>query len=156
MLGCTQFTNSMNDVAEFTQKMAHSRLVRSLLVGGVAVVVQTTIFEILGVLLHIVSASTAVLIGAEAGILTNFYLNNRFSFNDRKHDISLLSRLARFHLVVSGSVLLQWLLVHTTERQTDNYLIIHAAYATGITLGFVWNYTLYLLFVWRHSDESQN
>jgi putative flippase GtrA len=146
----------MKDVAEFTKKMAHSRLVRSMVVGGIAVVIQTVLFEILGVLLHIVSASTAVLIGAEAGILTNFYLNNRFSFNDRKHDISLLSRLARFHLVVSGSVLLQWILVHTTERQTDNYLIIHAAYAIGIALGFVWNYTLYFLFVWRHSDKNPN
>lgn len=135
--------------------MANSRLVHTMTVGAVAVVAQTIVFEILGIYLQLVSPSTAVVVGAEAGILTNFYLNNRFSFHDRQHDISLLSRLARFHLVVSGSIFLQWLFVFIAEHQTDSYLIIHGAYAAGIILGFVWNYTFYLLFVWKHTVPSE-
>lgn len=129
------------------------RLVRTLSVGVVAVIVQTTIFEILSTYLHVFSPSTAVLIGAEIAILTNFYLNNRFSFHDRQHSISLFSRLTRFHLVVSGSVILQWLFVFIAEHQTTNLVIIHIAYAVGIILGFFWNYTFYLLFVWRRRES---
>lgn len=130
------------------------RLIRTISVGGIAVVVQTTVFEILGVYFQLVAPSTAVLIGAEVAILTNFYLNNRFSFNDRHHDISLFSRLLRFHMVVSGSVFLQWLFVFVVEQQTSSYLIIHVAYVAGIVLGFAWNYTFYLLFVWKHANPE--
>ncbi len=136
--------------------MASSRLVRTLAVGVVAVVVQTIVFEILGIYLQIFSPSTAVVIGAETGILTNFYLNNRFSFYDRRHGISLFSRLLRFHIVVSGSVILQWLFVFIAEHRTNSTLLIHAAYATGILLGFVWNYSFYLLFVWRQERSHGN
>lgn len=135
--------------------MRHSRLVRTIAVGVIAVVVQTTVFEIFGIYLQLFSPSTAVLVGAEAGILTNFYLNNRFSFHDRQHDISLFSRLLRFHFVVSGSVFLQWLFIFIAEHQTNSYLIIHGAYAAGIILGFAWNYTFYLLFVWQHKEPQK-
>lgn len=144
----------MISVPLFWKKLADSRLVRALAVGVVAVIVQTLVFETIAIFFQLVSPSTAVIIGAETGILTNFYLNNRFSFHDRRHDISLLSRLVRFHLVVSGSVFLQWLFVFIAERQTENYLIIHGVYAAGIILGFAWNYTLYLLVVWRRNRQS--
>lgn len=133
----------------FFKTMANVRVVRSLSTGVVAVIVQTILFEILGIFLQIVSPSTAVVISAECALLTNFYLSNRFVFHDRRNDTSRLSRLARFHLVVSGSIFLQWLFVFVTEHQTSNLLFIHGAYATGIILGFAWNYTLYLLFVWQ-------
>lgn len=135
--------------------MRHSRLMRVIFIGGIGVVTQTLIFELLGVWLGLVQPSTAVVIGAETGVLTNFYLNNRFSFHDRQHSISLLSRLLRFHLVLSGSIFLQWLFVFIAERQTDSYLIIHGAYAAGIILGFIWNYTFYHLFVWKHTEPPE-
>lgn len=145
----------MHTVLQMYTKLADSRLVRALFVGVAALVVQTAVFEMLGVYLRLFPLSIAVLISAETGILTNFYLNNRFSFSDRQHEISLPSRLLRFHLVVSGSVFLQWLFVFLAERQTNNLLLIHGAYAAGIILGFAWNYTLYLLFVWRRPDSSE-
>ncbi len=145
----------MNSASTFLKSVVRLRIVRTIGVGFVALTVQTTIFEILGIYLNLFAPSTAVIIGAEAGILTNFYLNNRFSFNDRQHSLSLPARLLRFHLVVSGSVFLQWLFVFLTEQRTDSVLIIHVAYAAGIVLGFVWNYTFYLLFVWRHHAKPE-
>src|SRR3989344_5562890 len=140
------------DVRAWMRIFLYSRFLRVFIIGGIGVLVQTIVFEILGIYLQLFSPSTAVVIGAEAGILTNFYLNNRFSFHDRQNGISLLSRIARFHFVVSGSVLLQWLFVFIAEHQTTSYLIIHAAYAAGIILGFAWNYTFYLLFVWKSRE----
>lgn len=140
------------DIKTRMRAFLYSRFLRVITIGGVGFVVQTIVFEILGIYLRIFSPSTAVVIGAETGILTNFYLNNRFSFSDRQHDISRLSRLMRFHIVVSGSVALQWLFVFITEHQTSNLLLIHIAYAAGVILGFAWNYTFYHLFVWRHRE----
>ena len=132
-----------------------SRPLRVAMMGAVGVVVQTIGFETLGIWLHLVRPSTAVLIGAEMGVVTSFFLNNHYSFSDRPHG-SLLSRLLRFHLVVSGSLFIQWVSVYTTELWTSSWLILHAAYVTGILLGFISNYTGYRLWVWRHHDEPQN
>ena len=142
------------DVRAWMRIFLYSRFLRVFIIGGVGVLVQTIVFEILGIYLQLFSPSTAVVIGAEAGILTNFYLNNYFSFRHRQHHISILSRLARFHLVVSGSVFLQWLFVFVVEHQTSSVLVIHIAYAIGIALGFIWNYTFYHLFVWRQPTSS--
>lgn len=142
------------DIRVRAHDFLRSRFVRVFIIGGVGVLVQTIVFEIIGIYLRLVPPSTAVLIGAEVAILTNFYLNNRFSFHDRRHDVSFISRLMRFHLVVSGSIILQWLFVFIAEHQTNDLLILHAAYAAGIILGFAWNYTFYHLFVWRNTPPA--
>ncbi|MES2203246.1 MAG: GtrA family protein [Patescibacteria group bacterium] len=133
-------------------RLYHSRLVRTLFVGAIAVVVQTSIFEAAAVWLGLVSPSTAVLLGGECGILTNFFINNRISFADRRAEGVLLNRLLRFHLVVAGSVFIQWLFVFGAEHWSSSLLVLHAAYAAGIVIGFVWNYTWYTLWVWRHHE----
>jgi putative flippase GtrA len=134
----------------FYHSLRQSRLVQSFLVGCIALIVQTSLFEVLAVLLRVCSPSTAVLLGAEGGVLTNYYINNAYTFSDRQHQISRLSRIVRFHLVVSGSVFIQWLLVYLVEKSTSSLLLIHVAYFTGLGIGFVWNYTLYKLVVWQH------
>jgi len=143
------------DIRTGIERFVRSRFLRVFVIGGIGVAVQTVVFELLGIFLHLVSPSTAAVLGAEVGVLTNFYLNNRFSFRDRRHDIPLHVRLLRFHLVVSGSIVLQWLFVFLAERHTSSYLVIHGAYAAGIILGFLWNYTFYLLFVWRHRKPPE-
>ena len=139
---------------ELALRFYHSRIARTLAVGFAAVIVQTTVFEILGGYLHIVSFSTATLIGAECGVLTNFFLNNRISFHDRKAEGVTLRRLGRFHLIVAGSIAIQWLFVFTAESTGQNILMVHVAYASGIVLGFIWNYNWYRLWVWRHHSPS--
>lgn len=138
----------------FFHALLNARLVRSLAAGTIGVATQTILFEILGIFLKVFSPSTAVVISAECGLLVNFYLSNRFAFYDRRHAISNLSRLLRFHLVVSGSIFLQWLFIFVAEHKTDSIWLIHVAYITGLILGFIWNYSLYLFFVWKHPTES--
>lgn len=133
-------------------KTSEVRLARALTVGVIAVSVQTVVFEVIGVILELTSVSTATVIGAEFGILTNFYLNNRFSFGDRVTG-RLIARITKFHMVVSGSVFIQWFSLFVAERMTTNLLLLHAVYATSIVVGFVWNYTWYKVWVWKHPTE---
>lgn len=141
----------MEKLFTFASSIVRSRLFRVAFFGGLGVVVQTIIFETLGIWLGILRPSLATLLGAEFGVITNFILNNRFSFNDRSH-APLLTRLLRFHLVVSGSLFIQWLCVFTTESFTSHPWALNGAYAAGILIGFVSNYTGYRLWVWKHHE----
>lgn len=129
----------------------YKRLSKVLMAGVIGLFAQTLVFEVSFQILHLMSASNAVVLGAEAGILTNFYVNNRYSFADRRTKDSVFSRLIRFHVVVSGSVLIQWSLVYVTEHLTNNVYLLHGAFLTGVVVGFLWNYTFYKLLVWRNS-----
>ena len=133
-------------------RASRSRIMRVAFFGGFGGIVQTIVFEIVGIWLGLLRPSLATLLGAEFGIITNFFLNNRFSFNDRTH-APLPMRLLRFHAVVSGSLFIQWLCVFTAESLTANTWVIHGAYAGGILLGFISNYTGYRLWVWKHHEE---
>ncbi len=115
---------------------------------------QTAIFEILAIWLGLVAPSVATVIGAEAGILLNFTLNNWFAFGDIATRHSVLMRLARFHLVVSGAVLIQFICVYLTENATTDIVLLHLAYGGSIILSFFWNYTWYRLWIWRYHASS--
>jgi len=128
------------------------RIFRVALMGVAAVIVQSIVFAIVGLWLALVRPSTAVLIGTEVGLLVNFYLNNRFSFNDRGH-APLLKRLARFHITVLGSFFFQWFFVFVAEKMTASTYILLAAYVAGALVGFVINYTGYRLWVWKHHES---
>lgn len=127
-------------------------MMRVAVISVAGILVQTAIFEVLGIWLKLVQPSTAVLVGAEIGILTNFFLNNRFAFSDRIQN-SLLVRLLRYHLVVSGSLIIQYVFVFIAEHLTTNLFIIHGAYFIGVLIGFLFNYTGYRLWVWEHHEE---
>jgi len=130
-------------------KRAHSsRFIRIAFFGGVGVIVQSIVFECLGPLAGILRPSLATVVGAEFGLITNFFLNNHFSFTDRTHS-SYLVRLFRFHLVVSGSIFIQWLCVFIAESLNANWWLLHVAYVTGILVGFISNYIWYHVWVWR-------
>ncbi len=137
-----------------THKHHVFRMTRVILVGSVGFVIQMSIFEIVGIRLQLVAPSTAALFGAEFAILTNFFLHSRYSFADMMPAAPLLPRLLRFHLVVSGSLLMQWGAVFIAERLTDDLLLIRLAYACGVGIGFLMNYTGYYLFVWRRKQSG--
>ncbi|MEK7101802.1 MAG: GtrA family protein [Patescibacteria group bacterium] len=131
-----------------------SRFLRVATIGIAGLLVQTLVFEILGFWLELVRPSTAVVMGAEFGIVTNFLLNNRFAFNNHSH-APFVVRFLRFHLVVLGSLFIQWLCVFIVEQLTTSTLALHGAYALGVIIGFISNYTGYRLWVWQQSGSVE-
>lgn len=124
-------------------------LSRVALAGLSGFVIQSVIFELLGIRLGLVQASTAALIGGEAGVLTCFVLNNHFNFNNRSAD-PLWRRLIIFHFVISGSLFVQWGLVSLAETFTEaSPTLLRGAFILGVAIGFCLNYVGYHLFVWR-------
>ncbi|MDO8521789.1 MAG: GtrA family protein [bacterium] len=125
------------------------RMGRVLMVGGVGFIIQTTIFELFGIWLGIVAPSTATLFGGEFAILSNFFLNNRFSFRDADDASPLYKRILKFHLVSGASLATQWTCVFIAEHISQSVLFLNGAFLVGVGIGFILNYTGYYFFVWR-------
>lgn len=124
-------------------------LMRVAAVGGIGFVLQTIVFELLGIQFHILEPNQAVLLGGEIAILSNFFLNERFNFKERIQG-SFLRRIAVFHLVVFVSIFIQWVLVTLAQTYArDNDMLIRGAYFSGIALGFITNYLGYSVVVWK-------
>jgi putative flippase GtrA len=144
----------MQRIQVWVREFFRSRIFRVGIIGVTGLGIQTTVFEILGIILKVVSPSTAVIIGGEVSIVCIFFLNQRFSFKDRAESGGVLVRLFKFHTVIAGSLFLQWFLTFTAERLTTDVFIIHAAYLLGVGLGFLTNYLGYIFFVWRKPKET--
>lgn len=129
------------------------RLLRVVAIGGIGFLLQTAVFELLGIEWAVVSASTAAVIGGEAAILSNFFLNERFSFRDRiRQAAPLPTRLLRFHIVSSGSIFIQWVVISIAEQATSDANLLRLAFVAGVGLGFLINYAGYYFYVWRRSS----
>jgi dolichol-phosphate mannosyltransferase len=131
------------------QNLHQWRLVRVVAVGGAGMVIQTIFFEVFGIWSRILAPSTAAVIGAGIAILSNFFLNERYSFHDSIGSSSRYRRLIKFCLVSSGSIIIQWSCVFIAERFTESVIALNAVYLLSIALGFLVNYTGYYFFVWR-------
>ena len=128
------------------------------IVGGIGFLIQSTLFQALGFTLQVTRPSTAVLIGGQAALLSNFLLNGWFSFGDRSHATApLYKRLLRFHVVALSSIVLQWLLVRAAELVVGyNPTILWTAYVLGVGVGFVFTYSGYHLWVWRKESLKEH
>ena len=130
------------------------RIGRVMSVGAVGFIIQTALFEILGIRLAFVAASTAAIIGGECAILSNFFLNNRFSFREAAEvPVPLWRRLVRFHMVSSGSLIMQWVSVFLAESVTQEHMFLRLAYVCGVGVGFLINYSGYYFYVWRKHES---
>ena len=89
------------------------------------------------------------IIAIEASIISNFILNDHFTFSDRRTGKtgSFLKRLLKFNLTCAAGALIQYgILLLLTEVFGLNYLLSNLI---GIVIAFVWNYVLSLIWTWK-------
>lgn len=139
------------------QTLKQWRFLRVIAVGGFGFLVQASLFEIVGIRLHLLPPSTVVLLAGEAAVFTNFFLHQIFSFPDRqKHKASLLNRFTRFQILSASSVIIQWILVHATEVIVgDRALYLEIAYVAGVGLGLVVIYLGSYFWVWSTPEHHR-
>ena len=137
-------------ISQHYEKHGHHilRMGKVVLVGSVCLIVQGSIFELLGIRDHLISPSTAILLGAEAAILVNFFLNERFTFRHTHHH-PLWQRLLRFHLLLSFSITLQWASVFVVQHFTKEAVLLRLAFLCSVGIGFIFNYLGYYYLVWK-------
>jgi len=131
-----------NAFTVLTERAKLARAARFCVVGGTGTAINTAVLYLLsrglGLPLPVSSA-----IAVELAILSNYMLNDRFTFGARRPS---LRRLAKFNLTSLGglgvNVVIVWLL-------TRHGVYFIAANFVGIAVAVVVNYTFSVAWVWR-------
>jgi dolichol-phosphate mannosyltransferase len=125
-----------------------TRLIKFVAVGVSGIIVNQGILWLLtefGGLPYYISSLFAI----EASIISNFTVNDYFTFSDRRtgKTKSFFSRLLKFNITcVAGAAIQYGILVLLTSVVGINYLISNLI---GIIVAFIWNYSLSLVWTWK-------
>ncbi len=128
------------------------RLIKVIIVGGIGAIIQFSIFNLLRLSLKPEFANT---IAVEIAIISNFVINNMWTFKDRKIKAEqgigkLIAKFGQFNLVSLGSILIQFIVVRTGVTFFGrSFIIENLLVAVGILIGLIWNYFMYVNFVWK-------
>src|SRR5215469_11137036 len=134
------------------------RFATFLIVGGIAALVNLTVFAIGLRLLTALSPNMnaylqnllAYLAAAEVSILANFVLNDPITFSHLPgHDRPWLVRCLRFHVTTILGVLITFAVENVAHFAIGIPAIF--AEATGIIIALFFNFTVHHLFTYRHS-----
>jgi len=89
----------------------------------------------------------AVVIGIEVSIITNFILNDTFTFAKRRKGKSFMGRLLKFNLICLAGAAIQWGLFMLFTRVFGVYDLL--SNFIGIVVAFLWNYFVNRNWTWR-------
>lgn len=137
----------------------HKRFIKFLVVGGTGFILQY-IVTYAAILLHL-EQFIAAMIAGETAILSNFFLNNLWTFGDTKsvkEQGSFIKRLAKFNSASLGSIGIQGFVVYMSVRLLGEMVTIfgyafHTAlivlFPTIIFLVIPLNYFVYNKIIWK-------
>jgi len=89
----------------------------------------------------------AVVIGIELSIVTNFILNDTFTFAKQRSGKSFLGRLLKFNLICMVGAGIQWGLFMLFTRVFGVYDLL--SNFIGIVIAFLWNYLVNRNWTWK-------
>lgn len=123
------------------------RYMKVCLVGSIGALIQLISFNILRYSLPLIMAQ---LISIEFAIISNFLLNNRISFLDRKAEKDIfIKKFVLFNVFSLGSTITQiFLLQACVLLLGKSALVVNLSTITGIALGSLVNYTIYNQLIW--------
>jgi dolichol-phosphate mannosyltransferase len=122
-------------------------------VGGSGVIVNMGFFFIFtryaGIRMEFASP-----MAIEISILTNFFLNNAWTFRKRDTRVGFTGRILRYHLVTAVAGLVNYLTLLLLAKVFGMHDMI--GNLIGILLGTVINFFLNSLWTWRVIDPQEN
>lgn len=116
-------------------------------VGGIGFTINTVLLELLVTLGYHPSVGSAI--GAEFAIMSNFLLNNAWTFKSNKvTGWKLVHKFIQFNTASLGAILLQagTVAVGTMFFGLASYRFF---YIFGVGFGLIWNYTMYSRVIWK-------
>ena len=116
------------------------------IVGGSGVLVNMGLLYVLTRFLSI-RLEIASPIAIWVSILTNFFLNNLWTFGKRETHIPFWSRLLRYHLVSGLAGIVNYLILLLLVNQFGMHDLL--SNLVGIAVGTVINYSLNSFWTWR-------
>lgn len=130
------------------------RFLKFCLVGGSGVGVQ---FGVYWLLTRIAGSPDliALILSTEASILSNFTLNDLWTFRDRRIGLvkATLIRCLKFHLISLGVVAIYYAGFYPLTRFLGMYDLL--ALGIVIIIGVIWNFSMNLLWTWRKHEAQK-
>lgn len=140
-------------------EILHNRIFKFAMVGGIGALVQLITLQLWR---QILPFQFAFFMAIESAIVSNFILNNLWTFSDRKLALPQVPvKFAQFNLASGGSILIQQAVALVGEFGIGLFnlftlpiimLTIDTGqiYAVvGILIGMFWNFFAYNRFIWR-------
>lgn len=141
------------------QEIIHHRIFKFAMVGGIGALVQLTTLQLWR---QFFPYQVAFFLGIECAVVSNFILNNLWTFADRKLSLAQIPvKFVQFNLASAGSILIQQAvalfgefviglfalftvpLINLTVDTGQIYAVL------GILIGMFWNFFAYSRFIWR-------
>jgi dolichol-phosphate mannosyltransferase len=118
-----------------------------LIVGTIGFIINTVILELLVRLKF--PPWIGSFIGAEFAIVSNFYLNNSWTFKDRKiKNQSVIFKFLQFNTTSAGAMIIQTVTVWLGGYFLGNNFYRYF-YILGVFIGLIWNYIMYSRVIWK-------
>lgn len=137
----------LNEIINYVKhlfRLSEYRALKFMIVGAFGVVVNVGILHFL-VSLGVLPLFLASPIAIEASILSNFMLNDIWTFRDRKFG-SVVTRCLKYHCAMAFGSIINYVTLLALVSFGMNYLL---ANLIGIFLGFIANYMASEEFVWK-------
>ncbi len=119
-----------------------------LIVGTIGFIINTVVLE--GIVRFGFHPAIGSLVGAELAIISNFILNNRWTFRERKiSGKRQIFKFIQFNTASVGAIIIQAgsVFAGTLFFGVHTYRIF---YMLGVGIGLIWNYIMYSRVIWRH------
>lgn len=131
------------------------RFLKFAVVGGTGLTLQTLFFEITSVFTHLLTPSVATVVGGEIAIISNFTLNNLWTFKDfQVTGAKIIAKFFQFNLTSLLALAIQFVILLIGEFFAQgNGLIIQFFYFGAIAIVLVTNYYIYNKFIWKTSRK---
>ncbi|MCD6509892.1 MAG: glycosyltransferase family 2 protein [Thermoprotei archaeon] len=131
------------------ERKEHVRIMRFCTVGAIGVLINEGLLWLITELMKVYYLVSAIF-SIEASILSNFALNEAWTFSDlssSNNPLSVLRRLVRYHLVSLGGLLVNLLTLWVLTNLAGIYYLI--SNIIGIILATAWNYALNVTWTWN-------
>lgn len=146
------------------EEILNHRILKFAMVGGIGALVQ---FIALALWRSFLPYQLAFFLAIECAVISNFILNNLWTFADRKLAAAQIPlKFIQFNLASSGSILIQqavaligeWTLGTTLVLFTIPFIAMRfdlgMVYAVvGILAGMFWNFFAYNAFIWKKTQS---
>lgn len=125
---------------------------RFMVVGTIGFIINTVVLEA-GVHLFGFDPSIGSAIGAEFAIISNYILNNNWTFKEQKiTGGKQLAKFIQFNTTSIGAIIIQAGTVFVGTR-VFGVAWYRLYYVFGVGLGLIWNYTMYSKVIWKNSSR---
>ncbi|MEP7167039.1 MAG: glycosyltransferase family 2 protein [Candidatus Woesebacteria bacterium] len=131
------------------QEIVTSHIFKFGIVGGIGFVINAVALAVFTSKFGI-EAGNASAMGAEIAIVSNFILNNFWTFSERQVNtpVALIKKFIQFNIASAGAVVIQKVVVTLgTSYTSDNLKFLW--FVVAVAIGMVLNYVIYSKVIWK-------